>query len=147
MKITSETKKKLIVPIAAFALIATGIASSYASLANADTATQNQTNQTQRQGIPGNGKFARGPHHDGIGRGVVGTVTAINGNSITVTGPNNTTYTVDASGAKFEKVVTASISDIKVGDTIGAHGTTTGQTVTAQHIMTGMPLPPARAQK
>jgi len=86
--------------------------------------------------------------------GVMGTVSAISGNSITVTSkarPNRgssatatvatpVTYTVDASSATVTKSGTASsVSAVAVGDTIMVRGTVSGTNVTAKTIMDGMP--------
>src|SRR5262249_13869277 len=51
-----------------------------------------------------------GPH------GADGTVTAISGNTITLTGKDGKTYTVDASNSKFETASSSSLSNVKVGD-------------------------------
>lgn len=75
----------------------------------------------------------------GMGPGVMGTVSAVNGNTLTVTGKNGTTYTVDASSAKVSKMETLSVSDIKVGDTVGVQGQVSGSAVTAKQIMDGIP--------
>ncbi|MDB5224505.1 MAG: hypothetical protein JWO43_127 [Candidatus Adlerbacteria bacterium] len=85
----------------------------------------------------GGGKGGFGGEHRGPG--VMGTISAISGNTVTVTKTDGTTYTVDASAATVSKTVTASVSDLKVGDTIGAQGTLTGTSVAATHIMSGMP--------
>ncbi len=69
------------------------------------------------------------------GRGVVGEVTAVDGTTITVKGADNKSYTVEGSDATVSRVVDGSLSDIKVGDRIGVHGTLDGTTVTAKHIM------------
>lgn len=82
----------------------------------------------------------------GRGRGTSGTVTAVSGNTITITGDNGTTYTVDASSAKVSKVVEESVSDIQVGDRIGAQGQLSGTTVTANHVMVGIPTLPSSSQ-
>jgi hypothetical protein len=71
------------------------------------------------------------------GHGTNGTITAINGSTITVTGKNGVIYTVNASSAKLEKVSTISVSDLAVGDTIQANGTLSGTSVTATHILDG----------
>ena len=79
----------------------------------------------------------------GMGHGVRGNVTAINGNSITVTSTNpkdstTQTFTVDATNAKVTKDNAASsISSIVVGDTIMVQGTVNGTTVTAKNIFDG----------
>ena len=76
-------------------------------------------------------------HQPGVG----GTVTAVSGNTITVTGMDGKTYTVDASGATITKDMTVGVADIKVGDTIGAQGTVNGTNVTATNIHDGkMPM-------
>ena len=117
--------------IAAFVAISAGTL--YAGSANADTvASANTTTSTHTRG-------------SGKGHGVGGTVTAINSTSITLTGSNNTTYTVDASNAKFLKIgsggttapTTITIADINVGDTIMVRGTFSGTTVTATQILDG----------
>jgi hypothetical protein len=91
-------------------------------------------------GFGGHGGGMGGP--DGRGPGVQGTVTAVNGNTITVTGKNGTTYTIDGSSSKVTKMETISVSDIQVGDIIGAQGTVSGDSVTATHIMDGVPPAP-----
>lgn len=79
--------------------------------------------------------------------GVFGTVSAINGTTITVTGKAGpregqegtaTTYTVDATNAKVTKNgTTSSLSNIAVGDTIMVQGTVDGSNVTATEIRDG----------
>jgi hypothetical protein len=85
-------------------------------------------------GIGGPGMHGRGP-----GKGLGGTVSAISGSTITLTGKDGTTYTVDASSAHIGKVTAITAADIKVGDTLGVEGAVSGTTVTAQHIMDGVP--------
>lgn len=101
-------------------------------------------------GMPGEMGRHRGhktPH-------VAGTVTAINGTSITVAGVNknaSVTYTVDASSAKILKapdtaptvgtrpeLTTITLSDIKVGDKIKIEGTINDTSVTATEIIDGV---------
>ncbi|NVN96699.1 hypothetical protein HXX01_00360 [Candidatus Nomurabacteria bacterium] len=84
---------------------------------------------------------------------VVGQVTAINGNIITITSkqvfdrnnngttptPTTTTFTVDATNAKIEKGgATVILSNIIVGDTIMVQGTVTGTNVVATNIRDGI---------
>ena len=76
------------------------------------------------------------------GRGTEGTVTAVSGNTITITKQDGTTETIDASSATVSKMVTENVSDIQVGERISADGTTSGTTVTAKHIMAGLPAAP-----
>jgi len=86
--------------------------------------------------------------HAGWGRSmmkpaVMGKVTAISGNTITVTDPRSTAvYTVDATNAKVTKNGTAStVSAIAVGDMVGIQGTISGTNVTATAIMDGFYRP------
>jgi hypothetical protein len=92
------------------------------------------------------GVFMHGvPGGYGKGPGVAGTVSAINGNTITITGKDGVSYTIDAASAAVTKVSTVAVSDIQVGDSIGVDGTVSGTTVTAKHIMDGMPVRPDKA--
>lgn len=77
--------------------------------------------------------------HGGRGHGVHGTVTAVNGSTLTVTSADGTTYTVDASSATASKIQTMSVGDVTVGDSINVDGTISGSTITAQHLMDGVP--------
>jgi len=77
--------------------------------------------------------------------GVFGTVSAVNGNIITVTGKQGfgatavaTTFTVDASNAKITKNnVAVTTSSILAGDTVIAQGTLTGTNLVATTIRDG----------
>jgi hypothetical protein len=89
----------------------------------------------------GKGGHGMGGRH-GKGPGVMGTVSAVNGSTITVTGMDGQSYTVDAASAKVQRMVEGSLSDIAVGDRIGAHGTVSGTTVTATNIMDDVPEKP-----
>jgi len=79
--------------------------------------------------------------------GIVGTVTSINGTTITVNGLQRvgsttatTTFTVDASKAIIRKgrVATSTISVITVGDKVMVQGTVTGTSVVAKTILDGI---------
>lgn len=69
--------------------------------------------------------------------GVGGTVTAVSGNTITLTGMDGKTYTIEAGSAAITKDMTVSVSDIKVGDTVMAQGTVNGTSVSATSIHAG----------
>jgi hypothetical protein len=79
--------------------------------------------------------------HGGMGRGpgVGGTVTGVSGNTITITGKDGKIYTIDASNASLDKLSTINVSDVQVGDQVGAEGTLSGTTLTAKHVLDGMP--------
>ncbi len=71
--------------------------------------------------------------------GASGKISAINGSILTVTGNNNTTYTVDATNAKISKGFGAkgtalTIANLTVGEMIFANGATSGTNVTATAI-------------
>lgn len=73
------------------------------------------------------------------GNGVMGEVTNVDGNTITVTAPNGTVYTVNAEHAEVERFTEGSLGDIREGSRIGVHGERNGTTVTAERIMADMP--------
>ncbi len=76
-------------------------------------------------------KLANGP-------GIMGTVSSINGDSITLVGKNGTTYMVLAKDAKVMKVgTTAQIGAISKGDNLLILGTANGSTITAKKIFDG----------
>ena len=84
-----------------------------------------------------------GPHGGhGFGRGTRGTVSAVNGNTITITGASGTTYTVDASSAKIGKISTITVGDVQVGDTLDVMGAVSGTNITAKNIMDGVQQAP-----
>ncbi len=71
--------------------------------------------------------------------GVSGTVASINGTIITLTGRNNTTYSVDASNAKVTKgfgpnAATAALTDVTTGAHLMVKGTVNDTNVTATEI-------------
>ncbi len=84
------------------------------------------------------GHMGKGP---GRRNGVMGTVASVNGNVITLTDRDGTTYTVNAGNASVEKMVPGALSDVRVGDIIGVDGTKDGTTVTATRIMDDMKQP------
>ena len=101
--------------------------------------------QGNPQGTTG-GKFGRGMMNRGGVPAVIGTVSAVSGNTITVSGKQgfnstttNTTYNVDATNAKVTKNNTAStVAGIAVGDTVLVQGTVSGSNITATNIRDGV---------
>ncbi len=73
----------------------------------------------------------------GNGEPVIGgAVTAISGDSLTVTNKSNVTYTVDATNAVIQKGnATSSVSAIVVGDNVVVQGTVNGNAVTASSVI------------
>lgn len=127
--------------LALAALVAVGTGFGIGAIASADsttaTASTSQVSTFDHHGPPG----------------VHGTVSAINGTTITLTSTNpsdqtTTTYTVDATNANIMKApantttptapTTISLSDILIGDTLNIRGTVSGTTVTATDIMDGL---------
>lgn len=86
-----------------------------------------------------------GGHGDHMGQpGTTGTVASVSGNTITLTGTDGKTYTVEAGSATLKKLSTISVSDIQAGDTLMVNGTTSGTTITAKDVMDGaLPQKPA----
>lgn len=76
---------------------------------------------------------------------VMGSITAINGNSLTISNASNATFTVDASNAKiWIKNRALTLSNLAIGNTIVVQGTFNGSNVTASSIMN--PRAPAQNQ-
>ena len=95
------------------------------------TATEIMDGLGMRGGFGGPG----GPGHGGTR----GTVTSVSGNTITLTGSDGKSYTIDASTAKVGKMTTITASDVQVGDSLDVMGTVSGTNVTAKNIMDGVP--------
>ena len=76
------------------------------------------------------------PVVQGNGQPVVGgAITAINGNTISITNKSNVSYSVDASSATIVKGnVTSTISGLSVGDNVVVQGTVSGSSVTAYSV-------------
>jgi hypothetical protein len=92
-------------------------------------------------GPGGAGGFGGG--HGGPGGGAMGTVTAVNGSTLTVTDKDGGVYTIDASTATVKASgSTSAVSDIKVGDTVMIQGKVTTASMTATNIEDGVPTPP-----
>ena len=94
-----------------------------------------------REGAPGqiNQKGTQGePSIMGNGEPIIaGTISAIDGNTITITNKSNTNYTVDSTNAKISQGQNASgtVSNLSVGDSILAQGAINGTSVTATTII------------
>src|SRR4051812_15347615 len=83
-----------------------------------------------------------------MGESVAGTVTAVNGTTITVSAFNGGTYTINAASASIKKFAsstpaTVTVGSIAVGDKVMIRGTITTATMTASDIFDG--IPPMRA--
>ena len=76
-----------------------------------------------------------GGHPGGPGRGTSGTISAINGTTITLTGKDGKTYTIDAASSSVKKISQTSLNNLAVGDQLMVQGTTSGTTITAKNII------------
>jgi hypothetical protein len=78
------------------------------------------------------------PAITGNGQPVIGgAVTAISGDTLTVTNKSNVTYTVDVTSATVSKtgVTGATVSNISVGDNVVIQGSVSGNSVTASSVL------------
>jgi|GEM_PF-340730 hypothetical protein len=96
----------------------------------------------------GNGQGQDGNRGGMMRGGIFGTVTAVSGNTITVSGKQGaglnvtsaTTFTVDATSATITKNgIREAVSGIAVGDTVMVQGTLTGTNIVATMIRDGIP--------
>lgn len=150
--------KKIATATAGLALVASMALASSASAAESNGNSKAQGGATQGQGRgmmgfnKGNGT-ENGINKAGMMPAVVGKVTAINGNSISVLGrqniartpgtakpttttpPAEVTYTINATNAVVVKnKATSTVSSIAVGDMLMVQGTVSGTNVTATNI-------------
>ncbi len=126
-----------------------GAASSVSSIAVGDTimvqgtvSGSNVTATAIRDGLGnmGRGKLGNSPQNppiQGNGEPVIGgSVSAVNGNTLTVTNKSNVVYTVDATNASIIKMGTSTaISNVAVGDNLVIQGTVNGTSVTASSVI------------
>jgi len=148
-----SSKKWFALPVLA-AMLAAGAgagALSYATLSSAATAPS----QTSITGHSGAGKT----HAPRVKPAAIGKVVSVSGTTITLTGNDAKTYTIDASSAKVLKFTapatppaapapgtkpvrptpaTITVADIQPGDTLLVQGTANGTSVTATTIVDGV---------
>ncbi|HUY62528.1 MAG TPA: DUF5666 domain-containing protein [Candidatus Paceibacterota bacterium] len=123
----SPIRKLIVIGAASVALAAAGIVPSYAL-----------ASQNPRTNAPAG--------HRRFGGGRFGTVSGVDGSSITLATHAGATYTIDAGNARIIKAGSdAPLSAVTVGDPIAVFGTTTApETIDARVIVDG---PPARRAK
>jgi len=90
--------------------------------------------------VGANGQLGKTPTTSPItGNGqpvIAGTISAISGNTLTVTNKSNVTYTVDATNAKIvQGQNTVTISSIVVGDNVIIQGTVNGNSISASSVI------------
>ena len=67
---------------------------------------------------------------------IAGTISAVSGDTLTVTNKSNVTYTVDATNAKIvQGQTTIAVSNLAVGDSVVVQGTVNGNSVTASSVI------------
>jgi hypothetical protein len=154
---TSTTVTYTVTTTGATTVTKAGAASTVSAIAVGDTiavqGTVSGTNvvaTTIRDGVMMRGKGANGTGstNGNIGAGaaslvagngqpvVGGAITAISGNTLTVTNKSNVIYTVDATSAKFlQGNTTIALTGLKVGDTVVVQGTVNGTAVTASTVI------------
>jgi hypothetical protein len=137
-------KKITSVPMIAVAALLGVTAVGYSVSAFADTATSAVASLTTTN----SGQNKRQP-------GVGGTITAIDGTNITITGKDSSVYVADVSAATYVKITeptvptttterpkptitSIALGDIKVGDTVMIKGTVSGTQVTATEVAVGI---------
>ena len=131
-------RNKVIITFLGLATLGTGAGAAAIASAATTTTTNDKVQVTQNAGGKGTGFGRRGPP------GVIGRVTTVSGNSITVTDKSGTVYTVLLANAKITKNVggsqptTITAADITIGDTIGVRGTISGSSVAATFVMDGI---------
>jgi len=84
----------------------------------------------------------------GNGQPVIGgTVSSVNGSTISLANKGNTTYTVDASSATvFKNNATSSIGNVATGDSIIVQGSVNGTSVTASSVIDHGAAPTSSSQ-
>ncbi len=125
-------------------MIAAGFALSFAFFAPAFA----QAQTSAPSGWGGGGHYGmRGGMAGGMAPGVFGTVSAVDGTTLTVTSktrPNatsttGTVYAVDATNAQvFDNGATSTVASINVGDTVMVQGTVSGTNIAATVIRDGL---------
>lgn len=133
----------LAITIAAVALVSGGVGFALGHGTAGKTATAASSSQTN--GGYGGGQGGSGGGFRRGGFGARGTVTAVNGNTITMTGQNGATQTVNVSSSTSylngADRTSASLSDVTTGSTILASGQTSGNTIAATRITINPPAP------
>lgn len=134
------SKHKLVVPLVVTTLL-TGIGMSAVTLVSA-ASTDSSTVSSATTNTPSGTTMTRGGPQGGHSLGVMGTVSAISGDTLTVTGKDGGTYTVDASRATVKADgSSSSLSSLKIGDSVMITGAITTASMSAADIEDGVPTP------
>lgn len=114
------------------AVVAVGAAVALGGGSERSTAASGPASAATSQVIDGSGR----PQGGQMGAlGTAGTVRAVGGNTLTVTGPDGTETMVETSGAtNVTRAVDGELSDLEVGDDVVVVGTDDGGAVAAQSI-------------
>jgi len=140
-KLNGETAITYTVDASGATVMKSGATSSVSNIAVGDTVmvqgTVSGTNVTAKTIRDGIGQ-PKQPAIQGNGQPVVaGKITAINGNTITITNNSNVAYTIDATSAKFvvPGVTSPTVSNVAVGDNVVVQGTVNGNSVVASSVI------------
>ncbi len=128
---TSKIKSLLVIPLIASAVF----------LASPAFAKNQSRFEPDKEGI----NIQHKPERSKIKRSIIGTVSAINGNTIIIVSKSDIKYTVDAEGATIMKDLGVNAknpaiiktTDIKVGDTIVVRGRINNKEIDADSISSG----------
>ena len=148
----NSKKTNLVITSVAIAAALTLAVPAFAQTTDKNTGQNDGWNQGQTQQGQGRGNTSANKNKGMVRPGVVGTVTSISGNIITINGRQGfgtttatVVYTVDVTNATVRKNnSTSTISSILVGDMISARGTISGKNVTATSISDGVMMGPGR---
>ena len=122
------------------------------AFAKTSAPTHTEPTRTAPTHIQGQGRPGNMASSSLVRQGVMGTVTAVSGNTISLSGRQGfgsstkvTNYSVDATSATIRgRNATSTISSINVGDRIFVQGKVTGTNITANIIIAGLPSIPDR---
>jgi len=122
------------------------LAIAVAAVVGVNAVTSGSSASTTTSAAAGPGANGRGPG----GQGAAGTISSINGSSISLTATNGKKTTVVTSGSTaVDEALSGSLTDVKVGDHVAVMGSTSGTTVIAQQITDSgtktLPGPPGGA--
>ena len=153
-------KKSVLIPIMGAALLGGSVAgvglTAFAQSGSSSTATSSAPfwrghAQEKDDGSEPNDSSEKGEMRGGFGGpAILGTVTAINGTTLSVTGKDSGLYTINAASTTVKKFAsstaptTIALANVAVGDTVMVRGQIITASITAKEIMDG--VPPARPQ-
>jgi hypothetical protein len=132
-----------IIVAAAIIISSTSVGTRSVSAATSITSSKNQSFSVRgHRENHGNGSSDSETADESSLRGIIGTISIINGNTISILS-GTITYTVDASSSKIidpssaGATSTFSIANLKIGDVVAVRGTVSGTSIAATSIFDG----------